>query len=691
MRRAVEKLSWLVLSLTLGSVLSFIALARLTDVTTGRRSHVPLLVNLEPRNARDLALAAVSAVARGGPDAARGAVELARLGGAALPHVLGTLDTLDPLARGRVALALVPVAERMGLTEASGLRTPEQALVFWTRFWQDRSADFRGTVVRRKVARLAERALALRQKEVLELDTFAIPELVEALGRVRGPTDVARVERLAPLLRHATGVDRELPPNPTVGDAAALAASWRQWARENALDFTTLDGPGRLTAVVTETRYFRWLEALLDAQRHGDEIVRYRVALVIAEAVRTLLLAVTALVVGIGVGSAVAKRAVARGRLTVALAWGALVLACVPVAFLAIRMADLGRNVVVAVLALAVAAFVSHDAASEPMPARYRAVVWRACVHAGSLLSVVVVGLLAAEALAGIGLGARIRLDLASGDLDSLMMAAFPIAIGGLVASTVSAAAAVYRPASEGADRLVWPNRVRIVVALVPVTLLALFATLGPWIGESARPLAIGLRSLLFLIVLATATAFLVALTLGLLAGLAARSADVLLARAYEVGSMLPTALVAGAVLTLGGALAPILLGALRGIEVAFLFRTRLAEGRQALDLEPISLGRTPILPQLSRLLPAAARKPLSSLFLTGAWLVSLEIAAVCLGAPSSPTPTFGPAGSFIALAVTVAGAALFALLASDPDDADTAGLPVLALNRRRDSSPSAV
>src|SRR5688572_2861568 len=149
MRRAVEKLSWLALSLTLGSVLSFAALARLTDVATGQRSEVPLLVNLEPRNARDLALDAASVVARGGPDAARGAAELERLGGAALPHVLGTLDALDPVARGRVSLALVPVARRMGLAETDSLGTPEHALVFWTRFWQDRSADFRGTVVRR--------------------------------------------------------------------------------------------------------------------------------------------------------------------------------------------------------------------------------------------------------------------------------------------------------------------------------------------------------------------------------------------------------------------------------------------------------------------------------------------------------------------------------------------------------------
>ncbi|HEX6271392.1 MAG TPA: ABC transporter permease, partial [Polyangiaceae bacterium] len=176
MRRAVEKLSWLVLSMALASVIAFAALARLSDVAIGRVSVMPLLVNLDPRNARDLALEAVRAVASGGAESRQGAAALVRLGGAALPHVLSTLDTLDPVARGRVALALLPVAKRMGLEEARRIDSPEQALVFWTRFWQDRSADFRSAVVRRKVQRLGDRALALRQKEVLELDTFAIPE-----------------------------------------------------------------------------------------------------------------------------------------------------------------------------------------------------------------------------------------------------------------------------------------------------------------------------------------------------------------------------------------------------------------------------------------------------------------------------------------------------------------------------------
>src|SRR5262245_27769706 len=165
MRRAVEKLTWLVVSLALCSVVAFAALARVSDAATGRRSDLPLLVNLVPRNARDLTLRAVEVVARGGPESARAAAALERLGGAALPHVLGSLDTLDPVARGRVSVALVPVARRMGLAEASDLGTPEAALVFWTRFWQDRSADCRATRVRREVSNTPVLTHALRQQE----------------------------------------------------------------------------------------------------------------------------------------------------------------------------------------------------------------------------------------------------------------------------------------------------------------------------------------------------------------------------------------------------------------------------------------------------------------------------------------------------------------------------------------------
>jgi hypothetical protein len=363
-----------------------------------------------------------------------------------------------------------------------------------------------------------------------------------------------------------------------------------------------------------------------------------------------------------------------------------LLLACIPGTYLALCAIGLGAAGVALALIVAAAGVVAHDAASEPMPSRYRDIIWRAGIHAGSLLAMMIPALLATEALTGKGgLGTLIRRALRSGDLEGLMMAALAVAAAGLAAATIAAAAAVYRPPTESATPLTWPSRLRVGIAAAPAVLLALLALGGPFIGLSS--LAPMLRALVVSMLVVTAVAALVGLTLGFLAALVTRSADVLLARAYEVRSALPSALITGALLTLGGGVGLLVLGILRGVEIAFLFRSRLAQGRQALGLESISLGRTPILPHLSRLLPAAARQPLSSLFLTGSWLLGLELSAFALGVrpPEALAPLgnpAGPAGSLAALAMTLVAVALYALLAdAEADDAPEA--PVLALNRR--------
>jgi hypothetical protein len=104
MRRAIERLTFLLLSFAAASLISFALLARLSD-RRSRLQRLPLLVNLSPRDARELTLAAVRGSASGGRRR-RGGAELVRLGGAALPHVLPFLESLEPGARGRVALAL---------------------------------------------------------------------------------------------------------------------------------------------------------------------------------------------------------------------------------------------------------------------------------------------------------------------------------------------------------------------------------------------------------------------------------------------------------------------------------------------------------------------------------------------------------------------------------------------------------
>jgi len=222
--------------------------------------HLPVFVNLAPRDVRDLSLEAMRAVARGeGDDANRGRAELLRLGGAALPILLPKLDTLEPSARGKVAMALGPLALRMRVAGADDVATPERALLFWSRFWQDRSIDFRPTTVRRAVERLAERGLTLRRDDVIHADTYAFEALVGALGRVQSAADVGRVARLHSVLVHITGRGEPLPREPSVEEARRAVQRWQALWLEEGAELSVLEGPRRVAALVTETQFGKWL------------------------------------------------------------------------------------------------------------------------------------------------------------------------------------------------------------------------------------------------------------------------------------------------------------------------------------------------------------------------------------------------------------------------------------------------
>jgi peptide/nickel transport system permease protein len=222
--------------------------------------HLPVFVNLNPQDVRDRALRAVRAAAQDDGPAARGArAELLRLGGSALPHVLPRLDGLEPRARGRVAFALGPIAVRMRIASADDVASPERALLFFARFWQDRSIEFRAATVRRAVERLAERSLTLRRDDVIHADTYALEALVSALGRVESDADVARVARLHPVLMHITTRGRALPSRPTRDEAAHAVRFWQRLWLEEGADYRVLEGPRRIAALVTETQFGKWI------------------------------------------------------------------------------------------------------------------------------------------------------------------------------------------------------------------------------------------------------------------------------------------------------------------------------------------------------------------------------------------------------------------------------------------------
>src|SRR5258708_4392468 len=167
-----------------------IATLRADEVTELRRSRfldLPRFFNEHPVDVVgrvDKALAHLNQGAPHAPGADDGA--LVRLGGAALPYLLPRLDALDPAARARVAVALLPVAERMGIASAQA-GDPALAVAFWNRFWADRGIDFRAANARRAARRLSVHGTSTREADLIELDTFALEQIMVALDELAAP------------------------------------------------------------------------------------------------------------------------------------------------------------------------------------------------------------------------------------------------------------------------------------------------------------------------------------------------------------------------------------------------------------------------------------------------------------------------------------------------------------------------
>jgi peptide/nickel transport system permease protein len=230
-------------------------------VNARRRAHfldLPRFLNPHPNDVRSHAAVDVEALVDDHvtPAAAEGASrDLARLGGAALPYVLPELDKLKPGARGRVAVALAPVAERMAFA-GERLDDAAEASRFWSRFWEDRAVDFTEAAVHRAVHRIAESETVLRDRDILEVDTFALEEIVLALDEA---TDLHAIARLSGLASHMTGRRVVLPEDASPATVRRVKGDWQEWWFVHREDYVALDGGRRIAARFTDTRYGKWL------------------------------------------------------------------------------------------------------------------------------------------------------------------------------------------------------------------------------------------------------------------------------------------------------------------------------------------------------------------------------------------------------------------------------------------------
>lgn len=235
----------------------------LAQARRARFLDLPAFFNADPADVRSRARAAMALVTAGGARSAAGARELDRLGGAALAYVLPRLDALAPDARGRVAVALAPVADRMGASEGRTLTQPDVATLFWTQFWEDRASDFTRAGVERAVTRMVEHGSDLRERDLVMLDTFALHALVRAMTMHDDRTTLARLTRLA---HHAA--QRGPVVDVEMGDEQVhrAVADWQEWWFVYSSDFVEIDGADRVVAVAADTRYGKWLRRIVSGQ-----------------------------------------------------------------------------------------------------------------------------------------------------------------------------------------------------------------------------------------------------------------------------------------------------------------------------------------------------------------------------------------------------------------------------------------
>jgi ABC-type dipeptide/oligopeptide/nickel transport system permease component len=277
LKEALRRLLWLAPTLFVVTIPTFWALSRFAEDASRSTESLPLFFNARPSGAKERALAALAHMVSSPAGDQAAARTLVELGGAALPHVLPQFDTLAPDARRRVALALVPIAKRMGVGQTSDFESPESAILFFSRFWDEHAIDFRPAVVRRVVRRFAEHPSALRRMEVVELDSFALPDLIDAMRPLKTDADVTRARHVCDVAAHVGSRPWRIPPGASLEAAKSVVATWEDHWLEHRGDYVAFTGTSRLAATFRETRYGHWVERTLrggfGTLKDGNEVL----------------------------------------------------------------------------------------------------------------------------------------------------------------------------------------------------------------------------------------------------------------------------------------------------------------------------------------------------------------------------------------------------------------------------------
>ena len=187
---------------------------------------------------------------------------LVDLGTASFPYLIPRLETLSKAEREHIAHAFLPVLTRARLIREFELSRVDSsdidASLILVRIWQDRSSDYRESLVRRGLKRYLESPTPGRLRELIEYDTYALPLYFEQLIKDEQRADPKDLSKILPLLTRLN--IPSLPICREATDKLACIARLNDWWRDHRGLYTDVYGLEKMGTNLTETRFAKFIE-----------------------------------------------------------------------------------------------------------------------------------------------------------------------------------------------------------------------------------------------------------------------------------------------------------------------------------------------------------------------------------------------------------------------------------------------
>ncbi len=271
-RFAIRRLLWSILSFLVLSVVVFV----LTNlVASDQEAKIPWFINTHPEDVKsrtDVALAQLESE----PTHEEGAHKLVVIGGAALPLILTQFDEMSQSNRQRVSTALAPMLPRMGLADELEKNTKNGTLdpMFWVHFWEEHAVDYTEMSLGRALSRFTKYPTAENERELLVVDTYGLVRIIPLIFSTTDPVVRDALSRVASRIAEREG---RIPASASADEVRRGISEWRDFWRRNRSNYRDIEGAERLTALVSETRYGRWLTRTFSGDLGGGAFQGARV------------------------------------------------------------------------------------------------------------------------------------------------------------------------------------------------------------------------------------------------------------------------------------------------------------------------------------------------------------------------------------------------------------------------------